>query len=161
MSMPDFSADPQFLALITQISHVIPLVDPKRCATIGKEDEPLAERIIVKKSPAGCVYLHRWLRSDPDDFHDHPWDSCSLIVSGGYWEVTPEGSFWRAPGEIVFRKAEDRHRIELDPDFPEPVSLFITGVERREWGFHTAKGFVIGRDYPSVAQYRKRRNAVR
>lgn len=34
--------------------------------------------------------VHHILRSDHDRaLHDHPWDNCSIVLRGGYWEVTP------------------------------------------------------------------------
>lgn len=129
--------------------------ESKRRSSIGTGDIKLAERLVIKRAPEGCIYLHRWLRSDPDEFHDHPWDFCSVILAVGYWEVTAKGRQWRAPGSIVFRKARDRHRVELERDRsfldqfdrPVPISIIFTGPERREWGFHTPKGFVPGREY--------------
>jgi len=39
---------------------------------------------------AKAVRVHRVLRSDHDRaLHDHPWDNCSIILRGGYWEVVP------------------------------------------------------------------------
>jgi hypothetical protein len=37
-----------------------------------------------------AVRVHRILRSDHDRaLHDHPWENCSIILRGGYWEVVP------------------------------------------------------------------------
>src|SRR4051812_6696721 len=44
------------------------------------------------------VVLHHMYESDDDGLHDHPWSWASLILSGGYYEQTPEGEFWRPPG---------------------------------------------------------------
>ena len=62
------------------------------------------------------VTLHKVLESDEPQLHDHPWDWGAMIVKGGYWEHTPEGKFWRRPGHIRFRKAEDLHYLELAKD---------------------------------------------
>lgn len=148
----------------TAYSLITDEADLGRMMPIGAGEETLAERLIIKRSPEGCIYMHRWYTSDPDSLHDHPWDSVSVIIDTGYWEVTPAGRFWRKPGDITFRKATDLHRVELEtalkyPKAAHPLSLFITGPEVREWGFHTANGFVVGRDYRSVDQYRARRDA--
>ena len=62
------------------------------------------------------VTLHKVLVSDEPTLHDHPWDWGAMILKGGYWEHTPEGKFWRGPGHIRFRKAEDLHWLELAKD---------------------------------------------
>jgi hypothetical protein len=129
--------------------------ESRRRASIGTGATKLAERLVIKRAAGGCIYLHRWLRSDPDELHDHPWDFCSVILAIGYWEITPKGRQWRAPGSIAFRKASERHRVELETDRTflaqhadaVPVSIIFTGPERRQWGFHTPGGFVLGRDY--------------
>lgn len=88
---------------------------------------------ILPRSEYSNVYLHRVLRSDDARaLHDHPWDNASLVLSGGYTEVTPEGEFWRPPGYYASRLATARHRLVIN----EPaVSLFTTGPKVRDWGF--------------------------
>lgn len=82
------------------------------------------------------LVLHRTLRSDIDGFHDHPWPWMSMILSGGYWEHTPRGRFWRAPGTMRFRSANSYHRLELDPNTRKEVwSLFLMGPRQKDWGF--------------------------
>lgn len=95
---------------------------------------------ILPRSEYNNVYLHHILRSDDARaLHDHPWDNASLVLSGGYTEVTPEGEFWRAPGYYASRLATARHRLVIT----EPaVSLFITGPKVRDWGFWPDSGFV-------------------
>ena len=43
------------------------------------------------------IFLHKFIKSDPDDLHDHPWNYRTLILLGGYWEYTEKGKFWRGP----------------------------------------------------------------
>lgn len=85
------------------------------------------------------VKLHEFHRGDSDpDFHDHPWPFVSLILSGGYWEFTPRGRSWKAPGAIVLHRASDAHRVEM----PKPSwTLLICGRKSREWGFHAPTGW--------------------
>jgi hypothetical protein len=146
VSAPDCSADLAFLELVANLARIIPTAHPSRLTAIGSGANILADRVVVKRAPDSCIYLHTWRRSDPDELHDHPWDSVSVVLREGYFEVTPQGRFWRFPGSVTFRAAEDRHRIEIVAG-TAPVSLLITGPERREWGFHTGAGFVVGRDY--------------
>lgn len=109
----------------------------------------------MKKNQWGAR-VHWLLQSDTDRaLHDHPFDSISVILKGGYWEHDQKGGrTWRGPGSIVRRKAEDAHRLELNSElgmggeeFHPCWSLFIMGPWRRDWGFHTAYGWVYWRDY--------------
>lgn len=85
------------------------------------------------------ITLHKVLVSDEPKLHDHPWNWGAIILKGGYYEHTPEGKFWRGPGHIRFRKAEDLHWLELKKDAEGNeipcVSIFFMGVKRKEWGF--------------------------
>ena len=80
------------------------------------------------------VFLHKFLKGDPDDLHDHPWPYATLILKGGYWETTPEGRFWRGAGHFRRCKANSFHRIELEPGVTT-WTLFMPGRRQRNWGF--------------------------
>jgi hypothetical protein len=90
------------------------------------------------------VFLHKFLKSDPDDVHDHPWPYATLILKGGYYEWTPQFDStgkkiaeicnWRGPGHFRICSASSFHRIELDPDITA-WTLFMPGPQKREWGF--------------------------
>lgn len=87
--------------------------------------------------------LHRFFRSDEHlgVLHDHPWDNLSFILSGGYWEHLKGGRRqWRAPGSVLFRRAETCHAIEIQPCSAPVWTLFLTGPSRREWGFRLDRG---------------------
>lgn len=81
------------------------------------------------------IFLHKFLKSDADDLHDHPWNYITIILKGGYWEHTPDGKHWRGPGHIRRCSAKSLHRIELDPSIEECYTLFIPGKQTRDWGF--------------------------
>ena len=49
------------------------------------------------------AYLHKIVLSDEPILHDHPWSWGTFIISGGYHEHTPEGTFWRGPGSMRTR----------------------------------------------------------
>lgn len=99
--------------------------------------------------------VHRTNRSDhARHFHDHPWHFVSVILEGGYSEqieVQPganplyETRRYRA-GDVLFRHAEHRHRLEIEPGI-EAWSLVFTAPKSRDWGFWTPEGFVPWRDY--------------
>lgn len=80
------------------------------------------------------VFLHKFLQSDPDELHDHPWPYFTLILRGGYWETTPKGRFWRGPGHMRVSSPKSLHRVELEPGVCA-WSLFVPGPKLREWGF--------------------------
>jgi hypothetical protein len=83
------------------------------------------------------VVIHHMHQSDDDGLHDHPWPWCSWVLSGGYWENTPEGMFWRWPGHLRFRSANSFHRLILDPNSTGKgvYTLFAMGQRQKEWGF--------------------------
>ena len=90
------------------------------------------------------IFLHKFLKSDPDDLHDHPWPYATLILKGGYYEWIPsfdskgektgEKRFWRGPGHFRICSATSYHRIELS-DGIECWTLFMPGSKQRDWGF--------------------------
>lgn len=102
---------------------------------------------VIPRNPFCSVYLHEILHSDDDGaLHDHPWDNTSILLSGSYTEHTPAGSFGRKAGDVVDRKAEDSHRLELD-EGGRAVTLFITGPRRREWGFDCPQGWRVWTEF--------------
>lgn len=122
----------------------------KRIVMDRVNNEPYLERYYVFLKDRDTfpfnVFLHKFLKSDPDDVHDHPWNYRTIILKGGYWEWIPqfnnkghkasEIAVWRGVGSFRSAKANSYHRIELDPEI-ECWTLFIPGVKKREWGFLT------------------------
>lgn len=120
----------------------------KRIVMDRIDNEPYLERYYVflkdRKHFPFNIFLHRFLKSDPDDVHDHPWGYATLILKGGYYEWQPqfnskgekigEIAVWRGPGHFRVCKATSYHRIELDPGV-ECWTLFMPGPQKREWGF--------------------------
>ena len=91
--------------------------------------------------------FHRITADDPGrDWHDHPWDYTTRLLSGaGYIEHTPDGDAMYGPGDVLVRRAEALHRLEL---IDGPVwTYFVTGRLRRAWGFMTGHGWVHNRAY--------------
>jgi hypothetical protein len=89
--------------------------------------------------------IHHILRSDLDrHMHNHPWWYVTVILRGGYYEVTPLydmwGDYvcdireWHGPGSVLFRRANSLHRIEI-PAGQTAWTLFITGKYSNSWGF--------------------------
>ena len=120
----------------------------KRIVMDRVSDEPYLERYYVFLKDRNHfpfnIFLHRFLKSDPDDVHDHPWPYATLILKGGYWEWVPvfdtvgrkigEVQHWRKPGHFRTCRANSFHRIELDPNVT-CWTLFMPGAKQRDWGF--------------------------
>lgn len=83
--------------------------------------------------PAPCIHVHQIVRSDDSVFHDHEWDFASLILRGGYVEVTPEGHRHCAAGSLRFMRADRWHFITLEQG--DAWSLVFTGPRRQHMGF--------------------------
>lgn len=101
---------------------------------LGTNEDPYLYRWFVEKEKTvGSIYIHKMLRSDADiEFHDHPGDNMSIILSGKMIEHTPRGIFEWNPGDVITRKAQDKHRVEIH----EPLeTMWIMGPRIKEWGF--------------------------
>ena len=110
--------------------------------------EPYLERYYLflkdRKHFPFNIFLHKFLKGDPDDVHDHPWPYATIILWGGYYEYIPyfnemgekvnELQKWRGPGHFRTCTAESYHRIELKPGVT-CWTLFMPGKQRRDWGF--------------------------
>lgn len=139
----------------------------KRIVLDRVSDEPYLERYyLFLKERSGFpfnIFLHKFLKSDPDDVHDHPWPYFTVILRGGYWEWIPqfdsqgrkitEVAHWRGPGSFRWCSANSYHRIELDPGVT-CWTLFIPGVKQREWGF------LVSNTWVQWEQYLKQRKAA-
>lgn len=121
----------------------------KRVIMDRENNEPYLERYYVflkdRKWFPFNIFIHKFLKSDPDDVHDHPWPYATLILKGGYYEWVPtfnpytglkvgETRYWRGPGHFRICKPTSYHRIELDPDVTA-WTCFMPGPQVREWGF--------------------------
>lgn len=88
------------------------------------------------------VYLHEFLGNDNDKaLHDHPWQSCSVVLHGEYKEYIDKHKYLiRKAGDVIFRNEKEFHRIELINNQPA-YTLFITGPKVKDWGFDCENGF--------------------
>lgn len=103
----------------------------------------------VLQSLGIAARVHNILRSDDDRaYHDHPWPYLTIILRGGYWEVTPryqgdkvvgDHRVWYGPGSFLFRKASSWHRLEVTRG-QTAWTLFITGRYQQGWGFMEEPG---------------------
>ena len=138
----------------------------KRIVYDRVDNEPYLERYYLflkerERFPFN-VFLHKFLKSDPDDVHDHPWPFATLILKGGYWEWRPqfdsegrkigEVAKWCGPGSFRTARATTYHRIELDPAVT-CWTLFMPGPKQRDWGF------LVRNVWVQWEQYLKQRKA--
>ena len=139
----------------------------KRIVYDRVDNEPYLERYYLflkerERFPFN-VFLHKFLKSDPDDVHDHPWPFATLILRGGYWEWRPqfnsegqkigEIAKWCGPGSFRTASARTYHRIELDPAVT-CWTLFMPGPKQRDWGF------LVRNVWVQWEQYLKQRKTV-
>ena len=136
------------------------------------DNEPYLERYYLflkeRKSFPFNIFLHKFLKGDPDDVHDHPWPYCTFILAGGYYEWVPEFNslgakigetrHWRGPGHFRFCGARSFHRIELREGVTA-WTLFMPGPQTREWGFLT--GSNPDKDWEQHESYLSRRSRVK
>lgn len=123
-----------------------------------QKDRPYLVRTIIAQNKYFSIYLHRFLCSDLETFHDHPWNFFTYVISGGYVEESikrtsclqvENAAFFnddvikikRAPGSIKYRRCGDVHRVIVDKERclrdinDAPFTLCIIGPRKREWGF--------------------------
>ena len=73
------------------------------------------------------ILMHEMLADDHGEgVHTHLCPYITIILRGGYWETTINGKFWRSPGYIGFRSANNLHRVDLKPG-TKPLTIFISG----------------------------------
>ncbi len=102
---------------------------------------------IIPRNKWFNIYLHEINKSDDDRaLHDHPWWNLSIVLKGGYDEVTPRGTFPRRAGQFIGRSGSSLHRLVI-PDDGQAVTLFLTGPNYREWGFACPKGWRKWEDF--------------
>lgn len=120
---------------------------------IHRPGEPVyLRRYYLVSTPWFGIYLHAIRLPDPDrDPHDHPWTFASLVLWGGYGEELHLGEgvqrarrYWRRL-TLHRMRAEQAHRINYV--LPNTWSLVFVGRRRREWGFHTPRGWTPWRVY--------------
>ncbi len=166
------AVNPQITGLLAIFAEGIMASRP-RDQLIDREGDPYIERwylarktMVPGNNPAGSfadavplipsemenLYLHRYVRADVEEPHCHPWANATCVLAGWYTEDVYEagvhiGSFRRNPGDVVIRRAGEIHAITGCKR--GTISLFATMRKEREWGFHTAEGFIPWADFRS------------
>ena len=142
--------------LFRQLATHVVARRPNGDFNIGPDpDNPYMRRwFVIPRNDDFNIYLHHIRHSDDDRaLHDHPWQSLSLCLAGGMYEITGSNDpdhpdHARAvvkAGDVRSRDPLTAHRLELAEPPNAPVecwTLFITGPKVRTWGFHCPQGFV-------------------
>ena len=132
----------------------------KRIIMDRVNNEPYLERYYVflkeRENFPFNIFVHKFLKGDPDDVHDHPWPYATLILKGGYYEWTPEFDennikvgetrHWRGPGHFRICPANSFHRIELKPGVTA-WTMFMPGAKKRDWGFLVNNRWIQNEQY--------------
>lgn len=131
--------------------HVLNWLDRKgrkRVIMDRVDNEPYLERYYplfnTRQHTGFNIYIHKFLKGDPDDVHDHPWSYATFILAGGYYEWVPvfntlgekinEIRYWRGPGHFRICRPDSYHRVELKPGVTA-WTMFMPGPHKRQWGF--------------------------
>ena len=127
---------------------ICPTHSRKRIIYDKTTDDPYLERsYLLLKARDTCkfnIFLHKFIKGDDDDIHDHPWGFFHIILSGGYWEyitVNENGEtldqgikkVWRHPGYYNCVTPDYKHRIVLGDE--KPWTLFIPFKKTQSWSF--------------------------
>lgn len=106
---------------------------------LGVPECPYMRRWVLNLGPLGSIRLHRWHASDDHRaFHDHSWWFVTLVLKGGYTDISPQGRDRLRAGSARFRRAHHRHTVEVDPG--GATTLMVTGPWRRKWLFWALDG---------------------
>ena len=130
----------------------------KRIIMDRTDEEPYLERYYLflteRENFPFNIFIHKFLKSDPDDLHDHPWGFRTVILKGGYWEHTEQGKFWRSPGFTQCVSPSHKHRVELKPNC-NCWTLFIPYKREREWGFYRDNKWIESEEYFELRKQEK------
>ena len=140
---------------------VLPITDHEPDLTLltaGEGSRVYMRRWCLRRQLAGNgygqdgLYVHVFDNDDPEGFHNHPWPSASLLLSGHpIFEDTTHGTTIIENRSIVLRPTAHRHRIRLrhGPVMRDEsasrltaTTLFCTGKRVQEWGFEQPDGSI-------------------
>lgn len=92
------------------------------------------------------IRLHHWIGNDVGPhLHDHPFNFISILLKGGYTNITSDQHYQDCPYHITFSRkhikalsmwyanGERRHRLEIDSG--GAWTLLLCGRPYRKWGF--------------------------
>jgi len=90
------------------------------------------------------IRIHEWLADDDHrHMHDHPNWFLTIVLKGGYVDISDNGEDILSLGSFRFRKADYRHMVTKVK--PGTITFLIAGPMSRRWGFWV-NGKLIKRD---------------
>lgn len=100
---------------------------------LGRSIQPYMERWVINFG-LFSIRLHHWFCSDDHrNKHDHSWNFITIVLKGGYTDITEDGKEEMPVGTIRFRPANHIHTTNVWPD--GCWTIVITGPIIRQWGF--------------------------
>lgn len=88
-------------------------------------------RFHILTTPWFNIYLHKLEAPNKHPHcHDHPWHFWTLLLFGGYWETLKGKTYWRNPGDIMFRPAKTKHNVVTKG---VSWSIILTSGRIRKW----------------------------
>lgn len=109
----------------------------------GLPECPYFRKWVIDFGPF-AIRLHRWYSDDDHRaMHDHPYWFVTLVLRGGYTDVSPDGIDRLSAGDARFRPAEYRHSVQNVR--PNTWTLLVSGRPWRRWGFWVG-GKLVKRD---------------
>jgi hypothetical protein len=104
------------------------------CEPLGTPECPYAYRWVFIFFNFS-IRVHHFLRSEPIAHqHDHAWNFVTLILKGGYLDVSPNYTDKVTAGSIRYRNAEHVHNLIL-PKGKDCWTIIFTSKPVRKWGF--------------------------
>ena len=134
-----------FLKFLDKIGRKKLLLDRGQLHPEYRKAKPWMNRyyLFFKKRPRWFpfnILIHEMLDDDHGDgVHTHMCPYITIILRGGYWETIKNGKYWRPPGYIGFRLANNLHRVDLKPG-TKPLTIFIPGPFGLRKGARTEYG---------------------
>lgn len=106
-----------------------------RVEVIGQPECPILHRRTLVSTRLGKILWHYFLPTSRDrDPHDHPASFLTIVLWGGYDDVSPDGTVDRLrAGSIRRRQAEHTHTTYAGPRGAR--TLVLMGPKRKDWGF--------------------------
>ena len=116
------------------------------------------------------LYVHVFESDDPQDLHNHPWPSVSLLLAGCMFDNNASYRHTLREAALLMRSAGYKHRVTLPREGPaylhammeamtsgkqtaKAITLIATGRRtQRGWGFETPDGRIERVDTKPTAQ---------
>lgn len=87
-----------------------------------------------------AIRVHQWLKTEDRRYmHDHPWNFITLVLKGGYVDVTETGRDALKIFSVRYRPATHKHYVEVNEG--GCVTILLTGPVIRNWGYWVGDKF--------------------